>query len=796
MTPAGDSTWALVELINEGRLAEVEERARALLRAHSSDGMLWKILSVALLRQDKDALAALLRAAELLPQDAEAHANLGGELRRRGQWENALTSLRQSLALQPKNPDALVDAADAQRSLGRPREAVTLYHWALQIDPSRSDVHNNLGNAFLQLGQNAEAARCYRRALKMRPESAQVLCNLGNALRALGEFDEATAYTRRAIELAPGLSMAHNNLGLLLAGRGERAAAIRSYREALLHDTRYIEALNNLGNALREEGQTHEALTVLQQAVELDPRRAESHSNLGNVLLESRRVNEAADSFRNALSLQPDNVAAYLGQATAQRVQGLAAAAEESCNAALTRAAQRPDVLLLLGELRADRGQFVEAQALFERARAADQMFAPAYSSIAAHRRMTRDDTEWLSGTLAVLAKPLPLDQEIQLRYALGKYFDDVGEYDQAFNSYRDANELTKRYGGRYDSTRLTALIERIMKLCDASFVRTTRPAANASPAPVFIVGMPRSGTSLAEQILASHPMVFGAGEVRFWDRAFATLEEAARAGNNLDERIGGVAEEYLRGIRERVAAAASGSGGTGTTSGAGVGTTAAAMAAAAAATSHAAASAATDTTAVATAAAAPIAIAIAVASGAGNAPSPQRTTDKMPANFLYAGLIHAIFPGARIIHMQRDPLDTCLSIYFQNFFNVSPYANDLDNLAQYYEEYLRIMAHWRNVLPEHALLEVPYEGLVEDPEGWTRRMLEFIGLPWDPKCLEFHQTDRVVITASKWQVRQKISASSIGRWRNYEKHVAPLRHLVPCEMPGASGANACGDGR
>jgi Sulfotransferase family len=227
---------------------------------------------------------------------------------------------------------------------------------------------------------------------------------------------------------------------------------------------------------------------------------------------------------------------------------------------------------------------------------------------------------------------------------------------------------------------------------------------------------------------------------VRFWDRAFALLEDAARSSNNLDQRSGGVAEEYLRAIRERAAAASPAIGAIGVT--------------------------------------------------------PPRTTDKMPANFLYAGLIHAVFPNARIIHMQRDPLDTCVSTYFQNFFNVSPYANDLGDLAHYYGEYRRIMAHWRSVLPEHALLEVPYEGLVENPEGWTRRMLDFIGLPWDPKCLEFHQTDRVVITASKWQVRQKISASSIGRWRNYEKYVGPLQHLASRDTPGASGTNACGDSR
>jgi tetratricopeptide (TPR) repeat protein len=706
----------LIELIDKGRSSEAEARTAGLLRVHPAEGMLWKILSVALLRQNKDALATLRRAVELLPQDAEAHANLGAELRSRGEWEAALISLRQSLALQPRNPDALVDAGDAQRSLGRTREAVTLYQLALQINPGRGDVHNNLGNAFLELGENAAAVSCYRRALELRSNAAQVLCNLGNALRQLGELEEAMNCTRRALELAPGLSMAHNNLGLLLAARGERDAAITSYREALQHNPRYVEALINLGNALRQQGQRREALAAYQQAVELDPRRADSHSNLGHTLLESRRVREAAESFRSALALQPDHVAAHLGLAAAQRVQGLVSEAEATCEAALAFAPQNHDALVLLGELRADRGQFAQAQELFERVLIADPKFTSAYCSIAAHRRMTRDDASWLQGAEALLDKPLPLADEIQLRYALGKYFDDIGDYDPAFRNHQKANELTKRYGGRYDDEHLTALVGRIIKRCDTVFVRADWPASSASEEPVFIIGMPRSGTSLTEQILASHPAVFGAGEVSFWDRAFGRLEEPAPQGENQEPRLADLGQRYLQRLRERAGTAL-------------------------------------------------------------------RITDKMPANFFYAGLIHAALPRARIIHLQRHPLDTCLSVYFQNFFNVSPYANDLNHLAHYYGQYLRIMAHWRSVLPEHALLEVPYEGLVQDAQRWTRRMLEFIGLPWDPQCLEFHQTQRAVITASKWQVRQKINSGSVGRWRNYEKHLAPLQHLVPCEV-------------
>jgi Sulfotransferase family len=157
---------------------------------------------------------------------------------------------------------------------------------------------------------------------------------------------------------------------------------------------------------------------------------------------------------------------------------------------------------------------------------------------------------------------------------------------------------------------------------------------------------------------------------------------------------------------------------------------------------------------------------------------------DKLPANFLYAGLIHAVFPQARIIHMRRNPIDTCLSIYFQNFFNIGPHANDLAHLADYYREYLRITQYWRDVLPRGTLLEIPYEALIDDQEGWTRRMVAFVDLPWDAKCLDFEQTERVVITASKWQVRQKINRSSIGRWRNYERFVGPLQNLLDACAP------------
>jgi hypothetical protein len=326
-----------------------------------------------------------------------------------------------------------------------------------------------------------------------------------------------------------------------------------------------------------------------------------------------------------------------------------------------------------------------------------------------------------------LLAQGPPLSHAIGLRYALGKYFDDLGRHDDAFRHYRLANELTKRYGAVYDGEKLTRLIDRLIATFDAGFMSTPpRASASLSERPVFVLGMPRSGTSLAEQILASHPAVFGAGEISFWDDAFGAYDPQA---------LSAIADEYLARTAQAPAGAL-------------------------------------------------------------------RVVDKMPANFLYAGLIHAVFPRARIIHLRRHPIDTCLSIYFQNFLNAAAFCNDLEYLAHYYREYVRITDHWRAVLPATAFLEVSYEDLVADQERWTGRMLEFIELPWEPQCLEFHRAERVVITASKWQVRQSINAASVGRWRNYERYVGPLEALLRkpahgAEIDGAAAnAQAKGDTR
>lgn len=679
-----------------------------MLNEHPDSGLLWKILGVALVRQDKEALQPLLRAAELLPLDAEAHRNLGEALYHRGQWAAALLSLQNALALHPDDVESLVNAGNASRELGRTAESIPLYQSALKLDPGSVEALNNLGNAFLELDRCQEAADCYRSAQARKPDDAPILANLGNALWRVGLSDEALAAGQRAVELAPELDLAHHNLGLILASRGEREAAVASYMQALKLNPARTEAWNSLGDAWRDLGARREALACYARAVELDPQRALSHCKLGNILFDMRRIDEAVASYRRALAANPRHAPAHAALALALRQLRRSEEAEASCRAALAIDPGFVEAVSLLGELRADRGHFAEAEKSFGRALSINPAFAAAYSSIVTHRRMTAEDGDWYRGASALLGMRPPLGDEISLHYALGKYSDDLEDYERAFEHYREANELSKRYGARYNGEDFSRFTGSIIERIDRKFVERCRPHASASELPAFIVGMPRSGTSLAEQILASHPAVCGAGELTYWHTAFGALGRAQRAGRDPGETMAELTRECLAQLR-------------GLDGGA------------------------------------------------------QRVIDKMPANFLYLGLIHGLFPAARIIHMQRDLRDTCLSIYFQNFFNIGPYANDLADLAHYHGQYRRIMAHWRSLLPPSALLEVPYEGLVAEPESWSRRMVEFLGLPWDERCLSFHETERAVVTASKWQVRQKISQSSVGRWRHYEKFINSL---------------------
>lgn len=705
--------------LRAGRYLEVERNARALVVRYPKSGLVWKFLGVSLGLQGKEALQAFETAAKLLPQDAEAQLNLANALRAAGRLEDAVACYRRVLALAPGLVDAHSNLGNALHALGQLDAALASYRKAFEIEPDGAEANSDLGTALLKLGMLQEAAVRFRRALEIKPNFALAHGNLGYALQNLGRLREAEASLRRAVELAPDFAAAHTNLGNALRDLGRFDDAVASHRRALQILPRFAEANVNLGNALRDLGQNDGALQCYRRALEIDPNLAVAHCNLGGALRELGRIGEAEASFRQALALKPDYAEAHSNLGVVLRTQNRLLEAEASCRTARDINASLPAAIVLMAELRADQGRFAEAEALFRQAIAIEPDSAEAWAGICGLRKMTPNDSAWLIEAQRIASRPLPKRQEIQLRYAIGKFFDDVGDYGEAFTNYRRANELTKQCNARYDRQQQANAVSLAIRRYDHRWLSKSRgdgfgeaqSAAATARRSVFIVGMPRSGTSLAEQILASHPQVYGAGELPFWNQASANYESAAFDREVGKDLAGPLGREYLRLQNELSSSAL-------------------------------------------------------------------RVVDKMPSNFLHLGLIHAALPDACFIHMRRNPIDTCLSIYFQNFDAGHSYANDLEDLAHYFGEYSRLMRHWNSLLPEHAIMEVSYEGLVDDQAAWSRKMLEFIGLAWDERCLDFRRTERAVVTRSRWQVRQSINRGSVERWRRYEQFIGPLLRL------------------
>jgi tetratricopeptide (TPR) repeat protein len=530
------------------------------------------------------------------------------------------------------------------------------------------------------------------------------------ALVNAGRYLELEGRARELLLQYPNSGLVWKVLGLTLWLQGKDALEPLHTATELLPDD--AEAHSNLGNAFRAAGQLEHAVKSHRRALTVKPNYAEAHNNLGSALLDLGHLDEAMASFRRALAIKPDFALAHSNLGNVLTLQNRRMEAEVACRRALEINPRLAVAIVQLAELQSDKGQFAEAEDLLKRAIAIEPDMPEAWSGLVRWRKMARGDPAWLAEAQRILGQRLSPRREVHLRYALGKYFDDVRDFEQAFNNYRRANELTKLYSAKYDRHASTRSVDQIIHTYNQEWLRRTAIDANKSERPVLVVGMWRSGTTLAEQILASHAAVFGAGEVTFWTPASAVYEQSVANGEMGNSVLRKLAGDYLSLLH-------------------------------------------------------------------GLSVDALRVVDKMCANVLHLGLIHAAFPNARIIHMRRNPIDTCLSIYFQHFQNTHFFANDLTDLAHYYAEYVRVIEHWRLILPKHAILDVPYEKLVDDQEAWSRAMLDFIDLPWDPRCKDFDRTDRAVATFSKWQVRQGISKASVERWRNYESFVAPLRGLA-----------------
>ena len=617
----------------------------------------------------------------LKPDNPFAHYNLGNALLEYGRTDEAIARYAEALRLKPDFPRALNNLGNAFHARGKYAEAIDKYTEALRLDPDYPDAVNNLGAALKEQGKLAEAIDKYAEALRLKPDYPQALNNLGNALQEQGRHAEAIARYAEALRLKPDFPEALNNLGNALKEQGKLTEAIDKYAEALRLKPDYPEALNNLGNAFKEQGRLAEAVAGYAEALRLKPDYPEAWYNRGNALQDQDKLDEAIACYRKALGLKPDYPDACFNLGAALTVSGRLDEAYRAFDAAIGLTPRRG----LFYRLLVDTGRV-----------------APGGPHA---RRMEA----LLSGRDA-----LPEEDRMQLHFALGAVYADRGQRDESFRHLLAGNRL-KRSRVAYDEAQTLAMFDRIRAVFTARLL-DAGPRAGASPGlPVFVVGMPRSGTTLVEQILASHPEVYGAGELMDLPRLAGALE-SADDGAAFSEALAVLPQEKL----QTLAAAYLGR-------------------------------------------------------LRAYAPSAARIVDKLPDNFLRIGLIRMALPQARIIHVRRDPVDTCMSCFSKLFTSQLHFMYDLAELGRYYRAYEQLMEHWRRVLPPGVMIEVRYEDVVDDLEGQARRLIAHCGLDFDDRCLAFHRVPRVVRTASAAQVRRPLYHSSVGRWRAFGDLARPL---------------------
>ena len=521
--------------------------------------------------------------------------------------------------------------------------------------------------------------------LRLDPDSPGVLCNLGSTLVARGDVDRALDCFREAIRLAPGFAAARNNYGNALRLKGDNVAALEQFRQAVRLEPTSVEARSNLGEMLLSLGESEEALAHSQEAVRLGPGFYAARTNLGNVLHTLGRLDQAAACFREAIRLEPTLAAAHAG---------LAGVLEE------------------LGDLD-------ESLASLREALRHDSRHAGAWARLATRLRDKLSETDQ-AAIESLLADPkLADDQRWPLLFGLAHVQDARRDFERAAGLFTQANALQwgdfQARGRGYDPSAHRAFVDRVIATFTPEFFERVQGRGLDTERPVFIVGMPRSGTTLVEQVLASHPRVFGAGELRLVRETFLAIPETAgHLALAPMDCVANLDPASLRRLAERHLAALDALNGVA-----------------------------------------------------------DRVVDKMPENSLYLGLIAALFPRARLIHCRRDPRDVALSCWMTHFAELR-WACDPDHIASRINEYRRVMDHWQRVLPL-PIFELDYEAMVADLEGTSRRLLAWCGLDWDPACLVFHQTRRPVRTTSVAQVRRPLYTSSVGRWKNYERSLTSM---------------------
>jgi len=537
------------------------------------------------------------------------------------------------------------------------------------------------------------------------------------ALQQSGLLREAIDYYQRAIRTNDTVAEAHNNLGCAFLALGRLEDSIAAFERALDLRPDYAEALDNLGLTRAQLEQHDEAVALHDHAAAISPTNATIRIHLGNALLAVQRYEQARTAFEAALRYNPGDAAALNGLGAAFDHLGRNDEAEAAFRAALASNPTFGDAACNLGSILLNAGDIDSARAWFERALAFEPRNGRYHFYVVLSRSGSVDDSQIAAmERLEVESSELSPAERVHLQFALASVYETTGDYDVAFQHLIDGNAL-KRKSIRYDETATLQFAALLMIAFTKPFIDALGGWGNPTARPLFILGMPRSGTTLVEQLLASQPAVCGAGELPVLGLLARELWQRISDGMRLSD-LGA----QIRTFGDRYVTA----------------------------TDH-------------------------------FAENATYVTDKMPSNFWYVPLIHLALPNARIIHVRRDRLDTCVSCFATLFEEgTMPYAYDLGEIARYYQAYEQMMAKWRTLLPKDRFIEVHYEQLIGDFETEARRLVAFCGLPWDAGALAFHEVRRPVRTASNIQVRRPLYRSAVGRSRRFAAQLAQLDGFRP----------------
>jgi tetratricopeptide (TPR) repeat protein len=617
------------------------------------------------------------------PENINILGMLGAILLKQAKIDEAENYLKKTIELAPTFAKPYEDLGVLKLSQNKPDEASRYFEKSVQLDPSQASAFFGLANALQKSGRKADAETAHREYLK--------LSSIGNALARASQ--------------------------LRLEGKPREAED--ACDEVLEQDPDNIDALKMLAEIASDDERYVIAEGLLRKIAKSSPDRCAPIRDLGRFLVDRGRISEAVGLFQNVIDIDPSDHANQLALGNTLSILGRTAEALAAFEKCLALEPGEPSALLGRGHLLRIQGRRDEAIDSYRRCAAVQPAFGNAYWCLASLKGYRFGQEEIRDMHRILESDGLDPESEISFRFALARAYEDRGDFDNAWQQYERGNEQ-KRARLQYDPVLVETRHDRLIDVLTAGLLNEKGSRDTVSPTPIFILGVPRSGSTLIEQILASHSMVEGAGELPH------IIMISSALGKNRPDRL--AYPEVLRQLTAKQFAS--------------------------------------------------------IGKSYIDQTIPHRHTDlpnftdKMPANFSHVGFIHLILPNAKIIDARRNPIDTCVGNYRQLFAQGKKQSYDLQELGEYYLQYRRIMDHWDTVLPGRVL-RVQYEDVVDDLEGQLRRILEYCELPWEDGCLDFFKSDRDVNTASAEQVRQPIYTDAIGYWKNYEKHLGELLEVL-----------------